>query len=291
MKCLILMPFASTFNAVHDVIRQCVAEAAPNEPLTSLRLDDVLVAGKITDQIVAELRAADLYIADITESNPNVMWEVGFAAAMQRPIIPISQSTEDLPFDIKDLRIVRYNLDDLDTTLHPRLVQAIQQTMTHYDLPRQRVSTAQLPGATARTIAVTGSSYVLPMRAAHALPPLLMPYLSADTTWYCGTVGACDEAAAEFLLSRHQRVVPVGFSVRDVSQRMLEIVQQHHLQFVDAEHEQFPSTPIARMGKRDILFLTRTQLLILATDGTSPHIRQMIAWAQQLGTNHLIGYV
>ena len=45
-------------------------------------------------------------MADITETKPNVMWESGFAMALGKPVIVITQSLADLPFDIRDMQAI-----------------------------------------------------------------------------------------------------------------------------------------------------------------------------------------
>jgi nucleoside 2-deoxyribosyltransferase len=48
-------------------------------------------------------READLMIADVTGKNPNVYWEFGFAFALGRDYLVLSQNRR-LPFDISKQR-------------------------------------------------------------------------------------------------------------------------------------------------------------------------------------------
>ena len=81
--------------------------------LTWDRADDITAPGRITDQITAAIDRADVVIADLTGNNPNVMFEVGYAVALNRPLILLNQTVQGSPFDIQDWRQITYSVDDL----------------------------------------------------------------------------------------------------------------------------------------------------------------------------------
>src|SRR5206468_1078329 len=62
----------------------------------------------ITDDIVKAIEIAEVVVVDVTRNNPNVMFEFGFALALQKPHVVISQSAEYMTFDIKHLRTLLY---------------------------------------------------------------------------------------------------------------------------------------------------------------------------------------
>src|SRR5215469_4947182 len=100
----VIMPFADDFDEVYNTIKDSVSSV--NEPMKVIRLDEIRAAGSITEDLVEELRKSTLCIADVTRANPNVMWEVGFAAALGKPIIAINQKGSKLPFDITTVRVL-----------------------------------------------------------------------------------------------------------------------------------------------------------------------------------------
>lgn len=51
----------------------------------------------------------DLVVADMTDLNPNVMYEVGLVHGMNTPIIMITQDVEGLPFDLRSYRALDYS--------------------------------------------------------------------------------------------------------------------------------------------------------------------------------------
>jgi hypothetical protein len=54
------------------------------------------------------INAAIFLIADCTGRNPNVFYEIGIAHAIGKQTILISQTIDDVPFDLRHLRIVVY---------------------------------------------------------------------------------------------------------------------------------------------------------------------------------------
>jgi hypothetical protein len=58
--------------------------------------------------IWSAIHAARIVVADCTGRNPNVFYEIGLAHAIGRYTILISQSIDDVPFDLRHLRIILY---------------------------------------------------------------------------------------------------------------------------------------------------------------------------------------
>jgi nucleoside 2-deoxyribosyltransferase len=57
------------------------------------------------------IRAAKVVVADLSDSRPNVLHEVGYAEALSKSIIQIcSTPTKDLPFNVRNNRTISYKL-------------------------------------------------------------------------------------------------------------------------------------------------------------------------------------
>jgi len=76
---------------------------------------DVIVAhemfdiGSINRQVLEQIYTSDLVIANLTNLNPNVMYELAFRHSVGKPAIVIAEDDGiELPFDIKDERAFRY---------------------------------------------------------------------------------------------------------------------------------------------------------------------------------------
>ena len=129
MNCFVIKPFTSEFDDVYAVIKQTVENATNTVSGRCFRLDETRPAGRITDRLLNELRAATFCIADLTGNRPNVMWEIGFAMALEKPIIIITQNLDELPFDIKDMQSIPYSRNHLSNSLGNPLNKMVIDTI------------------------------------------------------------------------------------------------------------------------------------------------------------------
>lgn len=63
---------------------------------------------QITKEIIQFIYSADLVIANLTGSNPNVMYELSLAHALRKPVVHIIREGESIPFDISVHRYISY---------------------------------------------------------------------------------------------------------------------------------------------------------------------------------------
>ena len=92
------------------------------------RIDNTGGAGSITEQIFESLLKADLVIIDLTHLNANVMYEMGVRQAWHLPLIPIIHAPEfdNLPFDIKDMRTIPYEINQ-EQSINKTIVEIRKQ--------------------------------------------------------------------------------------------------------------------------------------------------------------------
>jgi hypothetical protein len=140
---MVLMPFATQFDCVYSTVRRAAKALSPEFSLDCSWLKDVHAAGRITDDIIANVRAAALCITDLTDLNPNVMWEAGYAMALEKPTVLIAQSLDSLPFDLRVHRTIQYDPSDL-SSLARDLSEALRQTILCHNLI--------IPGESHRTV-------------------------------------------------------------------------------------------------------------------------------------------
>lgn len=77
----------------------------------ALRADLLSVPGNITQDIIHLLLESELVIADITNANPNVMYELGVRHSSGKAVVVITQKGDNIPFDISSYRVLFYSLD------------------------------------------------------------------------------------------------------------------------------------------------------------------------------------
>jgi hypothetical protein len=145
VNCFVIMPFAPEFDDVYATIKASVEAACDSNPLRCFRLDESRPAGRITDRLLKELHSASICIADLTGESPNVMWEVGYAMALEKPTIIITQEKGELPFDIKGMETIRYERNHLSETLGRPLKNSTIDTLSLCLSASAMASTADPP--------------------------------------------------------------------------------------------------------------------------------------------------
>ncbi len=78
-----------------------------------IRADKIIQADTITDSIIHHIESDALVIADITEANPNVYFELGYRTALKKHVIQIAANGTKIPFDISIKRTFFYDKNDL----------------------------------------------------------------------------------------------------------------------------------------------------------------------------------
>jgi hypothetical protein len=118
--CFIAMPFGPEFAEVFQAISISVA-AAGYRPI---RIDGQIFTRSIVDLIYEEIRRAKLVIFVATARNPNVFYEAGFAVALHKEVITVTDELSQLPFDIRDRSAIAYgkDMDLLQMALQEKLI-------------------------------------------------------------------------------------------------------------------------------------------------------------------------
>ena len=107
-NCFVLMPFARQFDEVYFAIR--TACEVPDLLLSCSRADDFYGAGHIMEDILEGIVHSEYIVADVTGKNPNVFYELGLAHAARKPVVFVAGDIEDVPFDVRHLRVVVFDV-------------------------------------------------------------------------------------------------------------------------------------------------------------------------------------
>lgn len=100
----VMMPFDGSFNAVYEAIKN----AAGRTMLHCLRVDDIWEHSTIIQDIFNLIFRSHIVVCDLTGRNPNVFYEAGIAHTLGKHVVPITQNPDDVPFDLRHHRYIRY---------------------------------------------------------------------------------------------------------------------------------------------------------------------------------------
>ena len=74
------------------------------------RSDKIGTPGLISEDIVEHITNDELVIADISDENPNVFYELAIRNAAHRPVIVFKGEKQRIPFDIQDKRSIAIDM-------------------------------------------------------------------------------------------------------------------------------------------------------------------------------------
>jgi nucleoside 2-deoxyribosyltransferase len=86
--CFVLMPFSESFSDIYEL---GIKEACNDAGAYCERVDEQIFQERILDRIYNQIAKADIIIADMTGKNPNVFYEVGYAHALGKNTILLTQ--------------------------------------------------------------------------------------------------------------------------------------------------------------------------------------------------------
>ena len=108
--CFVMQPFAAPHG---DYFEKIFRPAINKTGLKPVRADaDIFANGKIIDQIWRGISTAKVLVAQLTTRNPNVLYELGLAHALKKPVVLVSSSQLDVPFDLQHIRVIYYDVND-----------------------------------------------------------------------------------------------------------------------------------------------------------------------------------
>ena len=124
-SCFVMMPFANPIGSYFSLIYEpAIAKAG----LTAIRADaDIFGTGKIIDQIWRGINSSKVLVAELTNRNPNVFYELGLAHALNKPVVLISSNESDVPFDLTHIRVIYY--DQTDPFWGPKLIEKLAENI------------------------------------------------------------------------------------------------------------------------------------------------------------------
>lgn len=136
--CFIIMPFSQTteehteahWNEHFDYIQSIIETEFVNKRLIVKRSKPL--RKNILDEIIKDLITAKMVVADLTDLNPNVLWELGVRQSFRNGTITIAQKGVKPPFDLGTKAIIMYDLHHKRISkFRSDLIGAIEDCLTY----------------------------------------------------------------------------------------------------------------------------------------------------------------
>lgn len=126
--CFVVMPFGNWFNQYYEEVYVPAIESAG---LMARRADDLYRPSAIVNDIWSLTKDAKVVLADLSGKNPNVFYELGLAHAIAKPAVLVSEAIDDIPFDLRALRVIIYdkNASDWGRVLRSKIEIAITEVL------------------------------------------------------------------------------------------------------------------------------------------------------------------
>lgn len=125
--CFVIQPFddGGKFDKRYEEVYKAAIDKTGIE---SYRIDKDPSTRNIISEIEEKIASAKICFADISEDNPNVWYELGFAFASGKDVVMVSDSTrEKFPFDISHKSIIKYksesrgDFDELQSKIEDKI--------------------------------------------------------------------------------------------------------------------------------------------------------------------------
>lgn len=100
----VMMPFDRKYDETYKTLKEASSEVG----MDCVCVDDIWENNSIMQDIASLICRAQVVVADLTGKNPNVFYETGIAHTLGREVILITQNPEDVPFDLRHLRNIKY---------------------------------------------------------------------------------------------------------------------------------------------------------------------------------------
>lgn len=130
----VLMPFHEPFLNIYETLIKPTVEA---EGFKCLRSDDIFSTTSVIEDIWDNINKSALTIAEITDNNPNVMYELGICHTIGKNVMMITQKPGEIPFNFRHMRVFPYTNDiGGSADLASNILSVLRHTQTALDANR-----------------------------------------------------------------------------------------------------------------------------------------------------------
>lgn len=114
-RCFIITPIGITGSDIRretdGLIASVLSPVLAEFDLEPIPAHQISETGSITRQVIKRIIESELVIANLTNLNPNVMYEVGIRHCARKPMIVVAREGTILPFDLSDERTIFFQND------------------------------------------------------------------------------------------------------------------------------------------------------------------------------------
>ncbi len=100
----VMMPFDASMTGVYNAI----VSAAKLAGFECQRVDNIWNQSPVIQDVFSLIFRSYIVVCDFTGKNPNVFYEAGIAHTLGKHVVPITQSEQDVPFDLRHHRFAKY---------------------------------------------------------------------------------------------------------------------------------------------------------------------------------------
>lgn len=142
--CFVIAPIGEPDSEVRrrsdQILKHVITPAAKECGYDPIRADQISEPGIITTQVIQHIVEDPLVIADLTDRNPNVFYELAIRHGIKKPLVQIIKEGEQIPFDVAGTRTVHVDHQDLDSVEEAKReiikqINAVEKDASQIDTP------------------------------------------------------------------------------------------------------------------------------------------------------------
>jgi nucleoside 2-deoxyribosyltransferase len=103
--------FIAPATLAPDETLEAIRRALQKRQIQLISVNDLPAGSFVTESVTSLIRQTDFIIADISDRNSNVFYELGLAHGMRKPVLLIARQNElgNIPFDLASSLIISYS--------------------------------------------------------------------------------------------------------------------------------------------------------------------------------------
>ena len=143
-SCFVIAPIgeaeSETRKRSDQVLKHVIFPATAACGYKAVRADQISEPGMITSQVIQHIVEDPLVIADLTDRNPNVFYELAIRHAIRKPLVQLIKKGEQIPFDVAGTRTIHVDHRDLDSVEDAKKeiisqIQALEKDSSKLETP------------------------------------------------------------------------------------------------------------------------------------------------------------